>query len=99
MNRDRVLVALDRKEAAHVWERSVHGGLDVADATSDAFRAALDTDREELEARITAVVHREYERRRKQGITICSPSSDAEVEQWRPLARAVLALLENGGQE
>lgn len=43
----KVLVVLDREEAAHIWERSVHGGLEVEEATSDALRAALDTPWEE----------------------------------------------------
>lgn len=89
----RVLVALDRAEAGRIWESSVHGGLLVEEETSDALRAALDTDRRHLVCLLAAMVF-EFATGRE-----WPDASDSEIRECDEFAGRVLALLENGGQE
>lgn len=68
-----------------------------AEGVKDKVNAALDTDREELEARIAGMLYVETEPVEKHGGD-AREMSRRDRDRYLPLARAVLDLLE-GGQE
>lgn len=92
----RVLVALDREDAeTRVCRRA--GSLDEAISANRsldmAIRAALDTDREETARAVAGVLAPVAWRCREAGC--CDDNRELSLDK----ARAVLDLLENGGQE
>ena len=94
MSRDMVLVAMSRETARQMigWSdglEAIRSLTDAEEAGRASLRAALDTDREELEAQIAAELYR-------QGVQF-EGSISQRVKHAAATARAVLDLLENGG--